>query len=144
MFQLYHGSQFLLVEETRESGENHQPAASHWQILSYKVYLAWAGFKLTALVVIGTNCIGCCKFNYHTITTTMAPVQVIVIITDLTKLFYHLITESSKKSCYTLPVETHLNNVLSMIYTFPFWTLHMIISINIGNLLQFPLIFNTW
>jgi ribosome-interacting GTPase 1 len=30
------------------------------------------GFKLTTLVVIGTNCIGSCKSNYHTITTTEA------------------------------------------------------------------------
>ena len=32
----------------------------------------WVGFKLTTLVVIGFNCIGSCKSNYHTI-TTMAP-----------------------------------------------------------------------
>ena len=25
------------------------------------------GFELTTLVVIGTDCIGSCKFNYHTI-----------------------------------------------------------------------------
>ena len=30
----------------------------------------WAGFELTTLVVIGTDCIGSCKFNYPTITTT--------------------------------------------------------------------------
>jgi hypothetical protein len=33
----------------------------------------WVGFKLTTLVVIGTDCIGSCKSNYHTITTTAAP-----------------------------------------------------------------------
>jgi hypothetical protein len=33
----------------------------------YRVHLVWAGFELTTLVVIGTDCIG--KFNYHTITT---------------------------------------------------------------------------
>ena len=27
----------LLVKEPRELGENHQPVASHWQILSYNV-----------------------------------------------------------------------------------------------------------
>jgi hypothetical protein len=27
----------------------------------YQVYLAWAGVKLTTLVVIGTDCIGSCK-----------------------------------------------------------------------------------
>ena len=30
------------------------------------------GFKLTTLV-IGTDCIGSCKSNYHKITTTSAP-----------------------------------------------------------------------
>ena len=34
---------------------------------------SWAGFKLTTLVVIGTDCIGSCKSNYHTITTMPAP-----------------------------------------------------------------------
>ena len=31
----------------------------------------WAGFKLTTLVVIGTDCIGSCKSNYHMITVKM-------------------------------------------------------------------------
>jgi hypothetical protein len=31
------------------------------------------GFKLTTLVVIGTDCIGSYKSNYNTITTTTAP-----------------------------------------------------------------------
>jgi hypothetical protein len=30
----------------------------------------WAGLKLTILVVIGTECIGSCKSNYHTKMTT--------------------------------------------------------------------------
>ena len=30
-------------------------------------------FELTTLVVIGTDCIGIYKSNYHMITTTMAP-----------------------------------------------------------------------
>ena len=34
----------------------------------------WTGFDLTTLVVIGTDCTGSCKSNYHTITTTMIPV----------------------------------------------------------------------
>ena len=40
----------------------------------YRVYLVLAGFELTTLVVIGTDCIYSCKSNYHTITTTTAPV----------------------------------------------------------------------
>ena len=56
----------LLVEET---GENYRPAASHWQTLSHTSCVEytspWAGFELTTLVVIGTDCIGSCKSNYH-------------------------------------------------------------------------------
>ena len=68
----------LLVEETRLSRENHQPVASHWQTLSYNVaqstpHHAWAVFELTMLVLIGTDCIGSCKSNYHMITTTTVP-----------------------------------------------------------------------
>ena len=33
----------------------------------------WVQFKLTTSVVIGTDCIGSYKSNYHTITTTTAP-----------------------------------------------------------------------
>ena len=31
--------------------------------------LSWTGFELTTLVVIGIDCTGSCKSNYHTITT---------------------------------------------------------------------------
>jgi hypothetical protein len=37
----------------------------------YRVHLdIWMGFELTTLVVIGTDCIGSCKSNHHTTTTT--------------------------------------------------------------------------
>ena len=52
----------LLVVETAGPGENHRPVASHWQT-----------FELTTSVVIGTDCIGSCKSNYHMITATTAP-----------------------------------------------------------------------
>jgi hypothetical protein len=64
----------LLVEETRVPGENHRSVASHRQIqMLYRVHLAWARFKLTAFVVIGTDCIGSCISNYNIITTTTSP-----------------------------------------------------------------------
>ena len=44
------------------------PTNSYHRLL-YRVHLAWAGFKFTQLVVIGTECIGSYKSNYHTITT---------------------------------------------------------------------------
>jgi hypothetical protein len=46
-----------------------------YHIMLYQLHLAWAGFELTTLVVIGTDCIGSSKSNYHTITTTTAPQQ---------------------------------------------------------------------
>jgi len=33
----------------------------------------WSRFELTTSMVIGTNCIGSCKSNYHTITAMTAP-----------------------------------------------------------------------
>ena len=49
-----------------------------YHIMLYQVHLARAGFKLTKLVVIATDCIGRYKSNYHTITTMMAPFQNLV------------------------------------------------------------------
>ena len=49
----------LLVEETRVPGENHRLAVSHCKlhhIILYRVHLVFAGFELTTLVVIGTDC----------------------------------------------------------------------------------------
>jgi hypothetical protein len=34
----------------------------------YREHLACVGFELTTLVVMCTDCIGSCKFNYYTIT----------------------------------------------------------------------------
>ena len=36
-------------------------------IMLYRVQVAWTGFQLKTSVVIGTNCTGSCKSNYHTI-----------------------------------------------------------------------------
>jgi hypothetical protein len=62
----------LLVEETGEPGENHWHVASHWQTLSHNVvHLALIEIQLTISVVIGTDCIGSCISNYHTIMAMM-------------------------------------------------------------------------
>jgi hypothetical protein len=62
----------LLVEETRVPGENlSQFTDKLFQIMLYEYTSPWKGFELTYLVVIGTDCTGSCKSNYHMITTTM-------------------------------------------------------------------------
>ena len=47
----------------------------HYHIMLHWVHLAWAGFELTTLVVIGTDSIGSYKSNCHMITTMTAPVS---------------------------------------------------------------------
>jgi len=41
--------------------------------INLKYTSPWSRFELTTSVVIGTDCIGSCKSNYHTITATTAP-----------------------------------------------------------------------
>ena len=43
----------------------------------YPMHLVWARFELTMLVVIGTDCIGSSKSNYHTITNIYKTVNLI-------------------------------------------------------------------
>jgi hypothetical protein len=40
-----------------------------YHMMLYRVHLAWAGFELTTLVAIGTDCICCYTSNYQTMTT---------------------------------------------------------------------------
>ena len=54
----------LLMEETGVPGEN---------IMLSRVHHSWAGFELTTLVVMGTDCTCSCKSNHHMIPTTTIP-----------------------------------------------------------------------
>jgi hypothetical protein len=67
----------LLVEETGAPTENHRPVTSHWLTLSHNVVSSTPRLggisNSPLLVVIGTDCIGSCKSNYHAVMTTTAP-----------------------------------------------------------------------
>jgi hypothetical protein len=49
------------------------------------------GFELSTLVVIGTDRTGCCKSNYHTITTIIPDESFSIIAVERTKLDIYII-----------------------------------------------------
>jgi len=72
IFQLYLGGQFYWwrkLEYPEKTIDMSQVNDKLYHIMLHKVLLAWAGFELTTLVVIGTDCTGSYKTNFHMITT---------------------------------------------------------------------------
>ena len=61
----------LLVEETGESHDLSQVTDKLDHIMLYTS--PWSRFELTTSVVIGTDCIGSCKSNYHAIMVMSTP-----------------------------------------------------------------------
>jgi hypothetical protein len=96
IFQLYRGGQIYWwrkPEYLEKTNDLPKVTDKHNHIMLYWVNLVWAGFELTTLVMIGTVCIGSCKSNHHTITTTTALKVALntITLTPQSKIFFFLI-----------------------------------------------------
>ena len=78
--QQYHGENKLIFDEMMMrsavnfiggGNQRNQVADKLYHRMVYQVHLACAGFELATLVVIGTDYIGSCIYNYHAITTAL-------------------------------------------------------------------------
>ena len=102
----------LLVGKTGVPGENHRPVTSHWQTLSHNVVSSiphLSGIRTHNVSGdICTDCVASCKSNYHTITTTNAPLERYKIDTPNTCVHDHLLswlgTGTSIQSGWNKPI----------------------------------------
>ena len=74
IFHICRGDQFYWWRKSEDPEKTTGLSQVTDKLYNMILYISpWSRFELTTSVMIGTECIGSCKSNYHTMTTTTAP-----------------------------------------------------------------------